>query len=90
MTRQTDAVYENGLLRPLQPLPLRESERVHLTVTSDPLDPLDELLDREFSETAARELACVGQIPTLAEVQKMLAHDKSSWADTIIAERRDR
>ena len=29
-----EAIYENGVLKPLQPLPLREQERVELTVVT--------------------------------------------------------
>ena len=32
MTRVTDAVYVNGLLRPLEPLPLEEQQVVRTTV----------------------------------------------------------
>lgn len=90
MTRQIDAVYENGILRPLEPLQPGEHERVRVTVTNEGADPLEELLDRELLDTSTRELAEVDRVPTLAEVQTMLAHDKSSWAGTIIAERRER
>lgn len=34
METTTEAVYENGLLRPLHPLPLLENEQVTITVTS--------------------------------------------------------
>jgi len=90
MDRQIDAVYENGLLRPLEPLPFAESELVHLTITSSIPDPLESLLDHEFLKTVAQELRELGPPPTLAEVQQMLSHDKSSWSDTVIAERRER
>jgi predicted DNA-binding antitoxin AbrB/MazE fold protein len=30
-----EAIYENGVLRPSQPLPLREHESVRLTIESD-------------------------------------------------------
>jgi len=36
MTRQLEAVYERGILRPLQPLDLVEHQRVHLTVEDWP------------------------------------------------------
>jgi predicted DNA-binding antitoxin AbrB/MazE fold protein len=90
MTRQIDAVYENGVLKPLAPLHLGENERVHLTITSEPSDPLENLIDHEFLKTIAREGEDLGPVPTLAEVQEMLSHDKSSWSDTVIAERRER
>ena len=34
MTLTVEAVYENGVLRPAQPLPLQERERVQVTITS--------------------------------------------------------
>ncbi|HTV54161.1 MAG TPA: antitoxin family protein [Terriglobia bacterium] len=35
-----EAVYENGVLKPVQPLPLKEHERVQVTVETPPLDIL--------------------------------------------------
>jgi predicted DNA-binding antitoxin AbrB/MazE fold protein len=35
-----EAVYENGVLKPFQPLPLKEHERVRVTVETAPLDIL--------------------------------------------------
>jgi predicted DNA-binding antitoxin AbrB/MazE fold protein len=32
MTMTVEAIYENGVLKPLKPLPLKELERVHVTV----------------------------------------------------------
>ena len=32
MTLTTEAIYENGVLRPAQPLPLKEHEKVRITV----------------------------------------------------------
>ena len=90
MDRRIDAVYENGLLRPLEPLPFAERELVHLTVTGAEPDPLESLIDREFLKTIARELEDLGPVPTHAELQEMLSHDKSSWSDTVIAERQER
>lgn len=36
MARQLDAVYEHGVLRPLEPLDLRESQRVRLSLEDAP------------------------------------------------------
>jgi predicted DNA-binding antitoxin AbrB/MazE fold protein len=33
-TLSIEAVYENGVLKPAQPLPLQEHEKVHLTIQS--------------------------------------------------------
>ena len=32
MAITVEAVYENGVLKPIQPLPLKEHDRVHITV----------------------------------------------------------
>ena len=32
MTLTVEAIYENGVLKPLQPLPLKEHEKVRITV----------------------------------------------------------
>ena len=90
MTRQVEAIYENGVLRPLEPLPLAERERVTVTISIGSDQPKHSYLDVEFIERAKRELASVDSIPTLEEVRQMLSKDKSSWADYIIAEREDR
>ena len=35
-----EAVYENGVLKPVEPLPLKEHERVKVTIETPPLDIL--------------------------------------------------
>jgi predicted DNA-binding antitoxin AbrB/MazE fold protein len=40
MSITIEAVYENGVLKPAQPLPLKEHERVRVTVETPPLDIL--------------------------------------------------
>jgi predicted DNA-binding antitoxin AbrB/MazE fold protein len=40
MTLTVEAVYENGVLKPTQPLPLKEHERVQITIEMPPLDIL--------------------------------------------------
>jgi predicted DNA-binding antitoxin AbrB/MazE fold protein len=36
MTLTIEAVYENGVLKPAQPLPLKEQERVQITIEPRP------------------------------------------------------
>ncbi len=36
MTRQLEAVFEGGILCPLEPLPLKEKQRVLITITDTP------------------------------------------------------
>ena len=48
MIQQIDAVYENGVLRPTQPLPFAEHERVRVTVVPD---GDEDLLDQDFNSS---------------------------------------
>ena len=90
MTNHVDAVYENGVLRPLEPLPLEEHQHVRVTISSISGDSLASLVDRSFLEQARREVAAAGYIPTHEEVRRMTAKDPSSWSEAIIAEREER
>jgi predicted DNA-binding antitoxin AbrB/MazE fold protein len=36
MTRTTEAIFTNGVLKPVESLPLREQERVRITIESVP------------------------------------------------------
>jgi len=86
MTRKIDAIYENGVLRPLEPLDLEEQQRVRITI--DNVDPLADLLDTKFMEWCARKAA--GDVPSIEEVRQMLSKIKGSMADVISAERDER
>ena len=90
MIKQVEAIYENGVLRPLEPLPLAERERVTVMIGIGSDQPKHSHPDVEFIERATRELASVDSIPTLEEVRQMLSKHKKSWADYIMAEREDR
>ena len=90
MTNHVDAVYENGVLRPLEPLPLEEHQRVRVTISSISGDSLASLVDQSFLEQARKEVAAAGYIPTHEEVREMTAKDAGSWSEAIIAEREER
>ncbi len=90
MTREVEAVYENGLLRLLEPLPLAEHQHVEVTVSEVPSDPLSAMIDQTFLEQARKEVAAAGCIPTLEEVRQITATDPNSWAEAIIADREER
>ncbi len=40
MALTVEAIYENGVLKPAQPLPLKEHARVRVVVETEPLDIL--------------------------------------------------
>jgi predicted DNA-binding antitoxin AbrB/MazE fold protein len=90
MTNHVDAVYENGVLRPLGPLTLEEHQRVRVTVSSISGDALASLVDQSFLEQARREVAGADRIPTHEEVRRMTVLDASSWSEAITAEREER
>ena len=98
-----DAIYENGVLRPLAPLNLAENQQVSLTLgdraftddrsTSGPDRPRDDLddLDPEIYDVEymrwCRENS--KDAPSLEEVRKMLSGIEGSMSDFIAKERRN-
>jgi hypothetical protein len=85
MTRNVQAVYEAGVLRPLEPLDLRERQLVNLTITDEA--PAEPWLDTDYLAACARE---GDDGTTLEEVRAALAKIPGSLTDDFIAEREDR
>lgn len=88
MQRTFDAVYENGLLRPLESLRLAECQRVSLIIDEAQSGPVDEhLLDHELLRSLDE-----GQFPevTLEQVRATLAKIPGSMTSAFIAEREER
>ena len=84
ITRSLQAVYENGVLRPLEPLPFQEQQEVTVTV-SDQTD--GDWLDATFLrhlETQADESV------TLDQVRAALAKIPGSMTNDFHRERDDR
>jgi len=90
VSKQLEAAYENGVLRPLEPLNLDEHQRVTVTVADVSDDPLRAHLDLEYMARLKEEVADLDRIPTLDEVRAITSKDKSSWAEAVIAHRKDR
>jgi predicted DNA-binding antitoxin AbrB/MazE fold protein len=71
MTRVTDAVYLNGVLKPLSELTLREAQRVRLTVESiEDQDCHDRTaaLERLLAGIQEMEFRLTGRFPTRDEL----------------------
>jgi predicted DNA-binding antitoxin AbrB/MazE fold protein len=86
MTRSLRAVFENGVLRPLEPVSFKEHELVNVTVSDDSVASED-LLDSEFvryCETQADDTI------TIEQVRSALAKIPGSMAEEIIRGREDR
>ena len=90
MPLQVDAVYENGVLRPLQPLDLKEHEHVVVSVVKATPASSRSNLAVEYIEKIKRELQGVESAPELDEVRGRLAKIPGSMAAEIVAERGDR
>ena len=81
MSRKIEVVYENGLLRPIEPLEAEEGK--HLTVT---------LMDSEEDESVIEDYhGPVGEkdVP-LEEIRQRLAKIPGSLAEHVIRQREDR
>ncbi|MEX2142588.1 MAG: antitoxin family protein [Pirellulales bacterium] len=97
-----EAIYENGVLRPLAPLNLAEKQQVSLTLgdrathdhstshadrPKDDLDELDpEIYDVEYMRWCRENSK---DAPSLEEVRKMLSVIEGSMSDFIVEERRN-
>jgi enoyl-CoA hydratase/carnithine racemase/predicted DNA-binding antitoxin AbrB/MazE fold protein len=77
MTKQIDAVYENGVLRPLEPLTLRDRERVKVTIAKA---EDEDWMDIEFMNSCAAE-----SDPTISleDVRKAMSKIHGSMADAV-------
>jgi predicted DNA-binding antitoxin AbrB/MazE fold protein len=89
MTRTLEAVYEGGLLRPLEPLLLKERQKVTLTVVEAAEDPLAPYLD-SISARGLRTNVDRKSKPSLEEVRAALSGIRGSLSDDIRAERERR
>ncbi len=86
MQRTIEAVYENGVLRPLEPVTFAENEHVQVYVESEESyeTRMKALFGEEEWESAKHETL------THEEVRESLAQDTSSWARAIIEARNER
>lgn len=85
MTRKVEAIYENGVFRPLEAVDLPAKERVTL-ILAQPLGDYADLVDTEFMQQCALD---ADDSVTLEEVRNALAGIPGNLADDIAIERRD-
>ena len=83
MAKKFKAVYENGVLRPLEPLLLKEHQEIVLKI----FDPLDRWVDHKYLKQVKREVALRGPAPSLEEVRQALSKIPGNLTDDIRAER---
>ena len=82
MGKQINAIYENGVLRPLETVDLEEHQQYSIDVVRTEGD--EPVLDEEFIESCAPE---DGQEVTIEEVRQALSGIPGSLSDDIRAER---
>jgi predicted DNA-binding antitoxin AbrB/MazE fold protein len=82
MGKQINAIYEKGVLRPLEPVDLEEHQQYSIDVVRAEGD--EPVLDEEFIESCAPE---DGQEVTIEEVRQALSSIPGSLSDDIRAER---
>ncbi len=74
MILTVEAIYENGVLKPIQPLPLKEHEKVRITVAPE----------RTWAERTAGMLQWTGdpEVPRrIADWNGFLSRQESCWRD---------
>jgi len=82
MKKSVEAIYEDGVFRPLEPVDLPDHQRVQVSVADE-----DEWLDRDYIQWAASQVQ--GTV-SLDDVRKALAKIPGSLTADFIAEREDR
>lgn len=85
MTHRVRAIYEGGVLRPLEPLPLAEQRVVEVVVSDDDFKtpPARFVSAEEYSRYADDSV-------TLEQVRRSLAKIPGSLAEDFMAERNER
>jgi predicted DNA-binding antitoxin AbrB/MazE fold protein len=87
MALRVEAIYENGMLKPLQPLNLSENE--HVAITIDRVVTAFEP-DHDYVQALRNSLKDAGPAPGIEEVRRRLAKIPGSMTADFIAEREDR
>ena len=88
MTKTVQAVYENGILRPLEPVNLTENTKVTVTIANGSSTASDEpWLDTEFHAACALD---ADPSVSLEEVRAVLAKIPGTMTADFIAERDER
>jgi predicted DNA-binding antitoxin AbrB/MazE fold protein len=86
MEKTVQAVYEDGVLRPLEPIPLEERQEVTVTISDEGNISREHPLLASSEEWAS---AAEDQV-SLDEVRQALATIHGSLSEAVLEERRDR
>ena len=86
MDKTEQAVYEGGVLRPLEPVPLEDRQEVTVTISDEGNIPRDHPLLASTDEWAGAGSDDI----SLDEMRRALSTKRGSLSDAITDERRDR
>jgi predicted DNA-binding antitoxin AbrB/MazE fold protein len=84
MSKRIEVVYENGVLRPLEPLLLRDHQRVSIVMSDDAASPANE--DTQCVRLCAAE---ADETVDLETVRQALSKIPGSMTSDFIAERHE-
>lgn len=87
MAKSVPAVYENGVLRLLEPLDFADHQRVMVMVTDAPTNLVDSWLDHEYLSSIGKDPT---RVPGLEEVRAALSKIEGNLSEEIRAERDSR
>lgn len=82
-----EVVYENGVLRPIGPLPAQLQERQHLRITLEMPGSIEDRLDAVCLVAAKRD---ADPTVSLEEVRRILAKVPGTLTQAVMAEREER
>jgi predicted DNA-binding antitoxin AbrB/MazE fold protein len=87
MTQEIEAIYEDGVFRPLQAVAFAESQTVKIIVSTT--SPTESGRDWDLLERAKAEVSGTPNIPSIEKMREMLAHIPGSLSRDVISERGD-
>ena len=86
MEKTVQAVYEDGVLRPLEPIPLENHQEVTVRIS----DENDILRDHPLVASPEEWAGAAGDTISLDEVRRALATIRGSLSEAVLEERRHR
>jgi len=92
MQKTFEAIYENGVLRPLVPLPLANAQHVQVTIDQVTIDQVAADVDTDIAayfKPGEWEASKLDDI-SLQEVRSALSSIQGSLSDAVIASREER
>jgi len=87
MEQKIEAVYENGVFRPLGPVSLHEAEKVTITISDTAV--AHSRRDLDIVERARQEVAAFGKVPSIEELRSALAVIPGNLSEDVVRERGD-